>query len=81
MNTQTRHPDGATPTTRPDGRTLNALEQHFRITGTDERTVSRLMNILQANGIISDNCLAIEDIELFDAMRALQWLQANWYLR
>lgn len=64
-----------------DPRTLNALEQHFRVTGADKRTVDRLINLLQANGIISDNVLAIEDIALIDAMNALRWLQANGYLK
>jgi hypothetical protein len=62
-------------------RVLNALEQHFKVTGTDQRTVDRLLNLLQANGIISDNVLTVEEIALIDAMRALQWLQSNGYLK
>lgn len=73
MNANPPHPTPA--------RILNALEQHFCVTGTDKRTVDRLVNILQANGIISDNVLAIEDIALVDAMNALQWLQSNGYLK
>lgn len=60
---------------------MNALEQHFRVTGTDQRTVDRLVNLLQANGIISDNVMFVHEIALVDAMNALQWLQANGYLK
>lgn len=74
MNANPPHPTPA--------RILNALEQHFQVTGEDKRTAyPAVLNLLQANGIISDNVLAIEDIALVDAMNALQWLQANGYLK
>lgn len=61
---------------------MNALEQHFQVTGEDKRTAyPAVLNILQANGIISDNVMFVHEIALVDAMNALQWLQANGYLK
>lgn len=58
---------------------MNALEQHFHVTRADEHTVTRVLNILQANGIISDNVVTVADIANVDAINALHWLQANGY--
>jgi hypothetical protein len=39
---------------------------------------SHAMDLLQANGIISDNAMSPEDVALVDHKRAIQWLWNLW---
>lgn len=51
---------------------MSKLEAHINKSGLDE---TKTMNLLQSNGIISDNCISSKDVSDADCEKAVQHLK------
>ena len=62
----------------PARSTRNASAYRLQRYLTDKRIpINTGLNILQRNGVISDNCVEVYDVDPTDQIKAVDWLEVN----
>jgi hypothetical protein len=57
---------------------MNALRAYIlRYHGTKDAAINKVLNTLQENGIISDECITLADVAEADCARAVDFLEGK----